>query len=310
MALAGLSAAVEYARKHHLHALLVVHGNDLVHEEYAQGYTATRPHALYSGTKSFWGVCAAAAVDDGILTIDEPACETIEEWRGDPIKSLITIRELLNLTAGLPFGGLGAGVPAFNAAIAKPLADRPGTTFTYGGIPLQVFGALLSRKLATHGQTPLDYLQQRIFNPIGVRYASWRTLPDGTHTMPTGAFFTARAWLDFGRFLQQRGCWNGAQIISRQSIEACWVGSAVNPRYGLAFWIERFGGDRPAVAYASGSGKQALYVALDDDIVAVHFSQSRNYRHERFLALLLGRAARVTKSIETRAGTPLTKRST
>jgi len=292
-ALPGLSAAVEYARKHQLHALLVAHGEDLVHEEYAGGYTATRPHALYSGTKSFWGVCAAAAVDDGFLSLDELVHNTIEEWRGDPVKSLITVRELLDLTAGLPFGGLGAGVPAFDAAIAKPLANRPGKTFTYGGIPLQIFGALLSRKLAPHGQTPLEYLQGRVFDPIGIRPESWRTLADGTHTMPTGAFFTAPAWLDFGRFLLQRGSWSGAQIISHPNIEACWVGSAVNPRYGLTFWLERFGAEQPAVAYASGSGKQALYVALDDDIVAVHFSQSQSYRHDRFLALLLGKSPSV-----------------
>ena len=182
--------------------------------------------------------------------------------------------------------GLGTGVPHFEQAIGVPLRDEPGTTFTYSGIPLQVFGALLARKLAARKQTPLEYLQQRIFDPIGLEIGSWRTLADGSSTMPTGAFLSARNWAKFGMLIAAGGRWNAQCLLSRQSIEECLTPSSINPRYGLGFWLDPLAGKGPHVVYASGSGKQALYVIPEQYLVAVHFSRSTNYRHERFLHLL------------------------
>ena len=281
-----LTAALEYARKHDLHALLIAVRDHIVLEEYGGGYDAERPHALYSGTKSFWGVAAGAAAEDGLLDLDEPVADTISAWRDDSRKALVTIRQLLHLTAGIPFGGLGASVPTFDAAIAKPLANEPGTKFTYGGIPLQVFGAVLARKLENRKQSPLDYLSRRIFQPIGLQYASWRALKDGTHTMPTGAMLTARNWLKYGMLLAHRGNWQGQQLIKDAHIEECWKPSPVNKRYGLGFWLTTLA-NLPFVAYGSGAGKQALYIVPEREIVVVHFSQSNGYQHESFLKRLL-----------------------
>ncbi|GAC1654767.1 MAG: serine hydrolase domain-containing protein [Vulcanimicrobiaceae bacterium] len=282
----ALSSARDYARKYDLHGLLVTSNGETLIEEYAGGYDECTPHALYSGTKSFWGIAAAAAADDGLLDFDEPVADTIPPWREDSRKALVTIRQLLSLTAGVPFGGLGAGVPRFDDALAKPLAADPGTVFTYGGIPLQIFGAVFTKKLAAKNLTPLEYLRQRIFAPIGLQTGSWRVLKDGTATMPTGAFLTARDWEKFGALVCAYGAWGGQQLVSRANLEECWKPSGPNPRYGLGFWLDPLAGKGPFVAYASGSGKQALYIIPALETVVVHFSQSNSYQHERFLGRL------------------------
>src|SRR5207249_4935391 len=61
-------------------------------------------HRLASGTKSFSGAMLAAAVEDGLLKLDEKVADTITEWKNDQRKSQITIRHLLSLTSGI-FGG-------------------------------------------------------------------------------------------------------------------------------------------------------------------------------------------------------------
>lgn len=132
------SDALAYSRAHGLHALVVARGADLVLEEYGDGFDRATPHPIYSGTKSFWGVAALCARDDGLLALDETVAESIGAWRGDPWKRRATLRMLLSLTAGFGFGGLGASVPSYERALAMPLRDEPGTRFTYGGIPLQV----------------------------------------------------------------------------------------------------------------------------------------------------------------------------
>lgn len=265
-----LEDAAQYARKHDLHALVIAHHGAIVYEEYGGGYDAHKAHALYSGAKSFWGIAALIAQSEGLLDLDEPVSHTIDRWRSDDRKSRVTLRQLLTLSAGIPFGGLGAGVPAFEKALEKELIAEPGSRFTYGGIPLQVFGAVLARKT---GADPLAYLQKRIFEPAGMQFATWRALSDGTHTLPTGAFFTAGEWLKYGTWLL------GKPELYAPAFAPC----ATNPRYGLGFWLDA---GEPFAAYASGSGKQALYLLPAAGLAAVHFSASKSYRHEAFLLRL------------------------
>jgi CubicO group peptidase (beta-lactamase class C family) len=271
------AAGSAYARKHGLEALAIAQGSDMLAQEYGAGFNPSTAHRLFSGTKSFWGIAACAASEDGILRLDEPVADTIEAWRNEAWRREVTIAMLLSLTAGFAFGGLGNAVPAYEAALAMPLRDRPGTTFTYGGIPLQVFGALLSRKLATRSLTPHEYLRERILAPAGASIAAWRTLRDGTHPLPTGASMCARDWLAFGRFVMDE----------RVRFSACFVGTAANPRYGLTWWL---GFDRlpVEVVYASGSGGQALYLVPSLDLTIVRFGNRPSYRHETFLRRLLG----------------------
>ncbi|MBV8197914.1 MAG: beta-lactamase family protein [Candidatus Eremiobacteraeota bacterium] len=270
-----MDRAIEYSRAHGLQALLIDRGGDAIAQEYAGDLTAGTPHALYSGTKSFWGVAALAARADGLLELEEPVAETIESWRDDAWKRRVTIRMLLSLTAGFGFGGLGASVPTYDAALAMTLKDEPGTRFTYGGIPLQVFGAVLARKLAPQKLTPHEYLRERVLEPADVHVDKWRELSDGTHPLPTGAYLSARAWLAYGRFI----------LTSAQTFAACFEGSAVNARYGLGWWLGAK--DAPAdLVYASGSGGQALYLVRSLGLAVVVFSASRLYRHEAFLKRL------------------------
>ncbi|GAC1572719.1 MAG: serine hydrolase domain-containing protein [Candidatus Elarobacter sp.] len=279
-------AAAAYAERHTLHALVIRHGSDVIFERYGSGYDAAKPHALSSGTKSFWGIAAIAAQEDGLLELDERVAVSIPSWSEDERKSRVTLRQLLQLTSGIGFGGLGNGVPVYERALEAVLKNEPGATFTYGGIPLQVFGAVLARKLARRGLTPNEYLRERILNPIGMRVGAWRTLVDGTQPLPTGAFVSAREWLKYGVFVRDRGRWNGAAIVQDTSLELCFAPSSANPRYGLGWWLSPLP-SHPDVVYASGSGGQALYVVPSLAAVVVKFGASSAYKHDAFLKRLL-----------------------
>jgi CubicO group peptidase (beta-lactamase class C family) len=269
------AGALEYARKHTLHALVIAQRGRLVDEAYDDDYDGSKPHALYSGTKSFWGVVAVAAQRDGLLQLDERVAETFPEWDGDQWKRRVTLRHLLQLTSGIGFGGLGSAVPTFAKALAVDLKNEPGTKFTYGGIPLQVFGAVLARKLAPRSQTPHEYLKHRILEQIGIRINKWRSLADGTHPLPTGAFIAAHEWLKYGQFVCEH----------RNEFVECFKGSAANQRYGLGWWLGAAGA--PAdLFYASGSAGQAMYVVPSLQTVIVHFGNSSSFKHDAFLKRL------------------------
>jgi CubicO group peptidase (beta-lactamase class C family) len=237
-------------------ALVVQRGGRIIDETYDGGFTTTTPHALYSGTKSFWGIAALEAVSDGLFALDEP------------IRAGYTARMLLDMTAGFGFGGLGSAVPTYEHALEIPLKNSPGSTFTYSGIPLQVFGAFLAERLRAKKMTPHEYLRARVLEPANVTVASWRTLKDGTHPLPTGAFLRAHDWLAYGTYV----------LAHRKKYAPAFVGSPANARYGLCWWLA----DKkmpPDTFYASGSGGQGLYVIPSLDLVAVRFSDGGSPNH-------------------------------
>ncbi len=187
----GIEAALEYSLKHGPRALLVARGSDPLVEIYENGASADTSQPLYSGTKSFWGVAALRAQEENLLSLDEPVAATFPAWSEDPWKRRVTPRMLLSLTAGFGFGGLGSSVPPYERALAMELKNEPGSTFAYGGIQLQVFGAVLARKLAPLGITPQQFLTKRVLDPAEVHITAWRSLSDGTQPLPTGASVTA-----------------------------------------------------------------------------------------------------------------------
>jgi CubicO group peptidase (beta-lactamase class C family) len=268
--------ALAYHQRHKGQALIVSSGGKTQVEAYDSGFTGDSPHALYSGTKSFWGIAALAAQREGLLSLDDRVAETFPEWKIEAWKRRVTLRELLQLTAGVPFGGLGASVPPYEKALAVQLKAAPGTSFTYGGIPLQIFGAVFSKKLNALKMTPHDFLRERILKPNRIAVASWRQLKDGTQPLPTGAFLTARNWLRYGEFAAQH----------TKEYAECFTGSSANPRYGLAWWLA-FPKMPQDLFYASGSGGQGLYVIPSQRIAAVRFGNGGSFNHEAFLKRVL-----------------------
>ena len=255
-----------------LDAIVAMRGETTIYEEFAGGFNAQTPHPIYSGTKSFWGTVALYASEDGLLTLDEPVAQTIPQWREDPWKRRVTVRMLLNLTAGLGFGGLGAGVPTYERACAAALRDEPGSRFQYGGVALQVFGAVLAQRLRPREMTPHEYLQARVLTPAGVTIAAWRTLADGTRPLPTGASLSTAAWLAYGRSVMRQ----------HERLAPCFEGSLANPRYGLGWWLKPPGAPADAF-YASGAAGQALYIVPSQQLLIVRFGSSRSFNHQSFL---------------------------
>lgn len=291
---ADFTAAAAYSAQTKGVSLLVLRHGKVVFEQYAQGVTPETFFELASGTKSFWGVAAAAAVQDKLLTLDEPVAGTIVEWRSDPAKARITVRQLLNLTSGLRTSrGIGRP-PGYAAALDTPLADPPGQRFSYGAEPFQVFGEVLRRKLIARTETPVDYLRRRILDPIGLKVGRWRTGADGNPVMPSGAQLTAREWAKFGEFVRNGGRVGDRMIVDKATFDAMFVGTAANPAYGLTWWLSRevdpalrasipqlrrgtdvrpgLPGVPPDLVLAAGAGKQRLYVSAKEGWVVVRQS--------------------------------------
>lgn len=286
-------------------SMLVVKGDKIVFEEYSGGRTAETAWFLASGTKSFSGVMLAAAVEDKLVAgFDEKVSETITEWKRDPEKAPITLRQLLTLTSGIDAGRIGR-VPAYAEAVNFNVKHKAGTRFEYGPVPFQIFGEVMRRKLAPRGETVTAYLKRRVLDPIGLKVAGWRTGADQNPLLPQGASLTAREWAKFGQFLKGGGRWNGKQVIAKKHLDELMIGSAVNPAYGLTFWLNQAGVDPRGRAnrirveaprggpqikdlwVAAGAGNQRLYIIRSLDLVVVRQGDFGSFDDGEFLGRLV-----------------------
>lgn len=284
-AAAAFQPAADYLRSCNGHALLVYRDGQLIFEDYFNGHRRDDPHRLASGTKSFVGVLAVMAVADGFLQLDEKVADTLTEWRADPRKSQVTIRQLLTLTSGIAGGEVGE-VPSYRDAVRLAEAKFPaGEKFSYGPIPFQCFGELLRRKLEPRKESVEGYLRRRLLDPIGLNVAHWRKDVDGQPNLPSGALLTAREWTKFGLFVLNRGRHEGKPLVADKLLAECFHGTRAHPSYGLTFWLNA-ADERPRdLVMAAGAGKQKLYIAPSQKLLVVQFAEAPRRFQERELML-------------------------
>ena len=310
---ADLDAAWQYSLSHNGYSLLVIqHGHTLL-ERYTRGDGPAVRHKIYSGTKGLWCLAAIAAQSEGILDLDEPASITITEWRDQPARNRITIRQLLNFTAGLDpgFHLHSDDVPDRAAyAIALPQVAQPGASFIYGPGQIQVFGEILRRKLARHGgETPWHYLCCRILRPVGIGPIPHKVDAIGNPLLAAGVQLTAREWSRIGAMLLS----GGKGVLPAGSFNQCLCGTARNPAFGMGFWLNRKAADgRPVnveddlepkwwredwtdaclcreaprdLFVSLGSMGQRLYIMPSQDMIIVRLSADSKFSDSDFLRL-------------------------
>lgn len=314
-----LVKAAEYSTQRKGLALLVRQHGRVLHESYANGAKPGEARRIYSGTKAFWGLAVLAAVEDGLLSLDESASEIIHEWKGQGEKAKITLEQLMDFTSGLERclrihqDGLEN---RDRMAIERPLLAAPGKRFIYGPAALQVVHLMLKRRLARQRrpELPTRYLERRVLKPLGL--GPQRYIPDaaGTPLLAAGFMMTPAHWASIGEVILAKG----APILKKPaSWELAIEGSAANPAYSFGFWNNHKATDKtarefdiedmleldwdrqnwsracisrsapPDLIACIGSSYQRLFVIPSAGLVVVRQGMNARFSDAAFLRLLL-----------------------
>ncbi len=240
-----------------------MHGGQIAAERYAPGYGPQTRFVSWSMAKTITATMIGMLIADGRLTLDEPP--PIPRWRrtGDP-RSEITLRQLLQMRSGLRHTEAG-DVPYESSEVrmlfldgrddmatfaeSQPLEAEPGAKFEYSSNTTVILADIAARVL-TRSTDPdarrtavADYLQTRLFGPLGM--TSIVPEYDRAGTLIGGSLMhaTARDWARFGEFLRNKGSYRGTQIVPRRWIEFMTTSSPRRGNYGAQTWLNR---DPPA----------------------------------------------------------------
>jgi CubicO group peptidase (beta-lactamase class C family) len=284
-------------------SFIVIKDDAILYEDYFNGYGRDSIVTSFSVAKSFTSALIGIAIDEGYIgSVDDRMIDYIPELKGKGFDDL-TIRHLLTMSSGIQFlkddelpalkelfqftdDGMSYSYPDRRSLIlqlkpdGKPLASE----FNYNNYNTIVLGMILER---TTGRSPSEYLQEKIWKPLGMEYpASWslESEKSGFELMAAGINARAIDFAKFGRLFLTNGTWDGAQIISRD-----WVMESTTPDlndrrvwhsdvdwkqlngYYKYQWWGRLNPDGSYHYTALGHLGQFIFVAPQENMVIVRF---------------------------------------
>lgn len=235
-------------------------------------------HALYSVSKSFTSTAIGLAVEEGRLAVDDKVADLLPELLPeDPHPNLLkmTVHDLLVMGTGQSKDPLERVRPVpeadwARAFLAADVEHTPGSVFAYSSGATYMLSVIL-QKLT--GEKVVDYLEPRLFAPLGIVNKTWQESPQGVTTGGWGLKLSSEDLSKFGQLYLQKGQWNGQRLIAED-----WIRLATSKRiengdnqggdwtrgYGYQFWVCRHGAYR-----ADGAFGQFCLVLPEQDAVIV-----------------------------------------
>jgi len=289
----GRSLTVDdYLARNPATGLLVARDETILIERYQYARTDRDRFTSWSMAKTVTSMLIGIAIAEGrIRSVDDLASAYVPRLAGTEY-GRTSLRHLLQMSSGVRFveeyrpgddvsklaadtflqGGPGgvASVTPFNER-----AVAPGTKFSYASVETEVLGLVLA---AAVGRTVSEYLQEKIWQPIGAEAnATWLIDRSGQEVTFCCLNAVLRDYARLGLLLANDGNWRGRQIIP-----AAWVQDATSVRadqphlkprtatpffgYGYQTWI--FPGERRMFAFLGVRG-QAIYVDPASRLVLV-----------------------------------------
>lgn len=264
-----------------LHGFMLVRHGHVVAQGWWAPYNARSPHMLYSLSKSFTSTAVGLAIAEGKLSLDDPVLKFFpENAPKNPSHNLreMRVHDLLRMSTGQQSEPPRTDdAPWSKTFLAHPVPFKPGTHFLYNTSGTYMLSAIVQK--AT-GQTVLDYLTPRLFDPLGLEDPTWEVSPEGVSTGGYGLSIRTGDIARFGQLYLQKGQWHGQQLVPADWIEAATklqTSNGSNPNsdwdqgYGYQFWRCRHG-----VYRGDGAFGQYCIVLPDHDAVVAINSGVRN----------------------------------
>jgi CubicO group peptidase (beta-lactamase class C family) len=259
-----------------LHSFMLVRHGRVVAECWWSPYDAKTRHELYSLSKSFTSTAVGLAVAEGKLSIDDPVLKFFpDDAPAQPSNNLKSMRvhDLLRMSTGHQTEPRLAASkePWVKTFLAHPVPFKPGTHFLYNTAGTYLQSAIVQK--AT-GQTVLDFLRPRLFEPLGIENPTWGASPQGITLGGYGLSIRTEDIARFGQLYLQKGRWGERQLIPTAWVEAATArqtSNGSNPQsdwdqgYGYQFWRCRHGAYRGDGAF----GQFCVVLPKQDAVIAI-----------------------------------------
>ena len=265
---------------HEFHSFMLLRHGSVIAEGWWPPYAPQRPHMLFSLSKSFTSTGVGLAVAEGRLSVDDPVLSFFPDdapAKVSPHLAAMKVRHLLSMSTGHAKDSMGRierrfGKNWVKAFLALPVEYEPGTYFLYNTGASYMLSAIVQK---VTGMKLLDYLEPRLFTPLGIHGAQWETSPQGINMGGFGLSVTTEDIARFGQMYLQKGVWNGQRILPETWVKEATSFQVPNSNtqtnsdwtqgYGYQFWRCRHNAYRGDGAF----GQYCLVMPDQDAVLAI-----------------------------------------
>ena len=299
-AVSGIEDFDSFLAKNRTQAFIVIQNDNILYEQYFNGASRDSIVTSFSIAKSFTSALIGIAISEGyIKSVDDPITNYLPELaERDPAFKNITIRNLLMMSSGIKYEEFpfvsGDDVKTYYYPNLRQLAledthvvGSPGVEFLYNNYHPLLLGLILERATGT---SATDYLQEKIWDPVGVQYpGSWSLDENGFEKMESGINARAVDFAKFGRLFLHNGNWNGIQVVPAECVaESTQADTSIDYAsyyyddfifangqgyYKYMWW----GIQRDAQTYdfiAWGNKGQYIYISPQKNLIILRFGES------------------------------------
>ncbi|MBI3878998.1 MAG: serine hydrolase [Verrucomicrobia bacterium] len=212
------------ASQNELHSFMMVRHGHVIAEGWWAPYAATLNHTMYSMSKSFTSTAVGLAVMEKRLTVEDKVISFFPDDLPAQVSenlAALRVKDLLTMASGHDKDPTGEVVKSENwvrAFLASKLDHAPGTNFVYNSVATYMCSAIVQK---ITGHRVVDFLQPRLFAPLGIEGMTWETCPRGINTGGWGLNIRTEGLAKFGELYLKKGAWHGRRILSEE-----WVAEA------------------------------------------------------------------------------------
>lgn len=207
-------------------SFLIVKNDEIVYEQYANGYDENSVNTSFSMAKSVVSLLIGKAIENGFISsVKEPIANYIKEFENKEIGK-ITIEDLLLMRSDIAYNEnkflwFGDDTLTYWYPDLRELAlshikltDTYKGKFHYNNYHPLLLGIILERST---GVSVSEFFERELWQKIGAKHdASWSLDSDksGFEKMESGINFRAEDFIKVGSMVLHNGFWNGTQIIN------------------------------------------------------------------------------------------------
>ncbi|NQT27131.1 serine hydrolase [candidate division KSB1 bacterium] len=262
-----------------LHSVMILRHGQIVAQGWWEPYNAQSQHMLYSLSKSFTSTAIGMAVAEGKLSLDDTIIsffpEDTPENPSDNLKAM-RIRDLLSMNSGHQQNtsdkfGRDPNETWVQTYLSLEVEHKPGTHFVYNSGASYMLSAILQK---VTGETLLDFLTPRLFEPLGIEKPVWESNAEGINFGGWGLSVKTADIAKLGQLYLQKGMWNSQRLLPESWVEAAssrQTSNGSNPEsdweqgYGYQFWMCRHNLYRGDGAF----GQYCIVMPEQDAVVAI-----------------------------------------
>lgn len=273
-----------------VHSFTVVRHDKVCAQCFWKPFAPDIPHTLYSVSKSVTSTAVGFAIEDGLLSLDDHVSQFFPEYHRyftgprprAAYNRMLTVRMLLTMRSGKLISAAEGknGRDWIKDYFKAPFMLPPDTKFKYSSENTFILSAIVRR---VTGMPMVDYLDEKMFRPLGIKKPFWQSDGDDNNAGGWGLYMKSEDLAKFFLPYLHGGKYKGVQLIPASWVEQATAKQTETVRdgvldnmcgYGFQFWRNPL----PNSFRAEGLfGQRCVMFPEYDALVVMNSGRSKDY---------------------------------